>query len=160
MTDFSLEQELDKAIRGEEEAANFYAEAAKRTSDPSGAAMFRELTEFEKHHREHLTALRDTLQKGGTWIAYPSRELPAAKAKANAARLSDLEHADAKTALRAAIAAEEKAEADYKALAAAISSPEGKKMFTRLAEEEALHRRLLDDQLYALSNQGVWLWGD
>ena len=36
----------------------------------------------------------------------------------------------------------------------------GREMFERLASEEATHRKLLDHQYYALTNRGVWLWGD
>jgi len=73
-------------------------------------------------------------------------------------------HLDAATeyleALRLAIAAEEKAESEYKKLAAHADDSNGRQMFERLAEEEAIHRKVLDDQYYALSNKGLWLWGD
>jgi len=154
-------EELAEAIRGEEEAARFYAEAAAKTSDPSGAAMFRELAAFERHHREHLEALRGSLARQGGWVAYPPREFPAVPPEGGKApRLPEGERADAAFALRTALAAEERAEARYRELAGKAPSGEGRKMFHRLAEEEAMHRRLLDDQLFALSNRGVWLWGD
>jgi len=38
--------------------------------------------------------------------------------------------------------------------------PRGKDMYKRLADEEALHEKLLNDQYYSLHNTGVWSWGD
>ena len=34
----------------------------------------------------------------------------------------------------------------------------GQAMFRRLAEEEMMHQRILEDEFYSLSNQGVWGW--
>ncbi len=151
---------LDRAIAAEKEAQSFYLAAANKTDDAGGAAMFRELAAFEAHHQEHLEALKASLRERGAWIRYPARELskvPAAEARGRAA---SGEHSDALEALRLAIATEEKAEAEYKNLARQADDVNGKQMFERLAEEEAVHRKVLDDQYYALSNTGLWQWGD
>jgi len=63
-------------------------------------------------------------------------------------------------ALRIAIEGEEATESGYRSLAAEAANEAGREMFARLAAEEAMHRRLLDDQLPSLVNEGVWLWGD
>ena len=151
---------LDRAIAAEKEAQAFYLGAAEKTDDAGGAAMFRELAAFEAHHQEHLEALKASLSNQGTWIQYPSRDLGKAPAGEAGGRRAAGDHADALEALRLAISAEEKAEAEYKKLAAQADDATGKQMFERLAEEEALHRKVLDDQYYALSNKGLWLWGD
>ena len=151
---------LDRAIAAEKEAQSFYLAAADKTDDAGGAAMFRELAAFESHHQEHLKALKASLNERGAWIRYPARELsrtPAAEARGRAA---SGDHADALEALRLAIATEEKAEAEYKNLASQADDTSGKQMFERLAEEEAVHRKVLDDQYYSLSNTGLWRWGD
>ena len=31
-------------------------------------------------------------------------------------------------------------------------------MFRKLANEESIHQRILEDEFFALSNQGVWGW--
>jgi len=151
---------LDRAILAETEAHKFYREAAEKTDDTGGAAMFRELSEFEAHHREHLQKLKASLEGQGDWIAYPAKQIskvPAGEAKGRKAVGS---HADAVEALRIAIAAEERAITEYRALSAGAPDERGRDMFEKLAEEEELHRKLLDDQYYALNNRGVWLWGD
>lgn len=151
---------LDGAIRAEEEARSFYQSSAEQTDDPGGAAMFRELAEFERHHKERLEVLKASLESGGSWIDYEGR-VPSKIPKAEAGgRPAVGDHVGALEALQVAISAEERAEAEYRALAASAQDERGRNMFRKLAEEEAAHRKLLDDQYYALSNRGVWTWGD
>lgn len=148
---------LERAIRGEEEARSYYQSAGETSLDPGGARMFRELAEFEEHHRKSLVALRASLEAGDTWIPYREREMPSAEGQG---RPSPGDHAGALDALRIAVQAEERASAEYRHLARETSDRLGKQMFERLAAEEDLHRKLLDDQYYALANRGIWLWGD
>jgi rubrerythrin len=151
---------LDRAIQAEREAHAFYNSAAADTDDPGGAQMFRELAAFEKHHEEHLRQLKASLEAQEGWIHYPGRRIskvPAAEAQGRKAVGS---HAGALDALRVAIGAEERAVSEYRALAEAAPDARGQDMFQKLAAEEELHRKLLDDQYYALTNRGVWLWGD
>ncbi|MCR4437760.1 MAG: ferritin family protein [bacterium] len=59
------------------------------------------------------------------------------------------------------IEAETQAHERYRSLAAQTEDPQGKAMFEKLAEEEVLHRRILNDEFYYLSNRGgIWFWGD
>ena len=151
---------IDRAIAAERQAQEFYLAAAEKTDDAGGASMFRELAAFESHHQEHLEALKTSINTDGGWIQYPARNLSKVPVAEASGRKSSGEHSDALEALRLAISAEEKAEAEYTALAEQADDANGKQMFTRLAEEEALHRKVLDDQYYALTNSGLWLWGD
>jgi hypothetical protein len=122
--------------------------------------MFRELADFEAHHRTHLTALKNSLAGDGSWIVYEGRDLSKTPASEAQGRPAVGDHADALEALRLAIAAEEKAVTEYKALAEVAGNELGRKMFRRLAEEESTHRKLLDEQYLALANRGVWFWND
>jgi len=63
-------------------------------------------------------------------------------------------------AITMAIKKEEEAGALYREMAEKTKDPTGREMFKKLVGEEEVHRRILNDQLYALSNQGIWLWGD
>ncbi len=63
-------------------------------------------------------------------------------------------------ALKLAIREEKKAEAYYRSMAELTKDPRGKDMYKRLAGEEELHERLLNDQYYSLHNTGIWSWGD
>lgn len=151
---------LDRAIRAEHDAQAFYTDAAQTTDDAGGARMFRELAAFEAHHERHLRELKASLENSGAWTRYPAREFSKVPAAEGSTRKGPGGHADALEALRLAIAAEEKAMAEYEFLARGAPDEAGRQMFRRLAEEEAGHRRLLDDQYYHLLNRGVWVWGD
>ncbi|MGZ3604450.1 MAG: ferritin family protein, partial [Thermodesulfobacteriota bacterium] len=63
-------------------------------------------------------------------------------------------------ALKIAIREEKKALAYYRSLAELTRDPRGKDMYKRLAGEESLHEKLLNDQYYSLQNTGLWSWGD
>ncbi len=151
---------LDRAIQAESTAKAFYTAAAGKTDDAGGARMFRELAEFEAHHERQLRELKASLERSGAWTSYPAREFSKVPTSEGVARKNAGDHADALEALRLAIAAEEKAISEYEALAKAAPDETGRQMFLRLSEEEAMHRRLLDDQYYNLLNRGVWVWGD
>ncbi len=155
----TLMELLDRAIQGETEASEFYTSASRITHDAGGRAMFLELASFEDHHRRHIALLRASLASKGGFITYPSRGLELG-AETKAGRLSTGPNDDSLAALRTAIEAEKMAESRYREIAATIADEKGKTMFLRLAEEESMHRRILDDQYYALTNRGEWVWGD
>jgi rubrerythrin len=46
----------------------------------------------------------------------------------------------------------------YQVLADQTEDPQGKAMFRDLANEERMHQRILEDEFFSLSNQGVWGW--
>jgi rubrerythrin len=62
--------------------------------------------------------------------------------------------------LKIAVQEEKKAEAFYRSMAELTSDARGKDMYKRLANEEALHEKVLNDQYYSLHNTGIWSWGD
>ena len=150
---------LDRAIQAETEASEFYSSAARTTDNAGGREMFLELAAFEDHHRRHLDLLRASLASKGGFIAYPARGLERG-AEAKTSRAAAGPHDDSLTALRTAIDAEKRAEAQYREIAGKLADESGRAMFLRLAEEESMHRRILDDQYYALTNRGEWVWGD
>jgi len=55
---------------------------------------------------------------------------------------------------------EKKAGAYYRSMAELTKDSRGKDMYKRLASEEDLHEKLLNDQYYSLHNTGIWSWGD
>ena len=63
-------------------------------------------------------------------------------------------------ALKLAVREEKKAGAYYRSMAELTKDPRGKEMYKRLAGEEELHEKLLNDQYYSLHNTGIWSWGD
>jgi len=158
-------QEDLKAIRGameaEKNAYQAYARAAKMTKNPRGKEMFQQLSEFEVNHYTKLKDLLKSLQEKGEWILYAGTSLKKKKIPLKVAtppkgqeQLTDMD------ALKIGIREEKKAEATYRSMAELAKDPRGKDMYKRLAEEESLHEKILNDQYYSLHNTGVWSWGD
>jgi rubrerythrin/DNA-directed RNA polymerase subunit RPC12/RpoP len=158
-------QEDLKAIRvameAEKNAYQAYARAAKMTKNPKGKEMFQQLSEFEVNHYTKLKDLLKSLQEKGEWILYAGTSLKKKKIPLKAAtppkgqeQLTDMD------ALKIGIREEKKAEAYYRSMAELAKDPRGKDMYKRLAEEESLHEKILNDQYYSLHNTGVWSWGD
>ena len=147
------------AMEAEKEAAQFYSKASKKTRDPKGRDMLQQLSEFEINHYQKLRELSKSLQEKGEWILYSgtsfkkTNPLKMEKPKGQE-QLTDMD------ALRMAIREEKKVQTYYRSMAVLAKDTRGKDMYKRLADEEALHERVLNDQYYSLQNTGVWSWGD
>jgi len=149
------------AIEAEKNAYQTYVKAAKITKDPKGKGMFQQLSEFEMNHYTKLKDLLRSLQEKGEWILYAGTSMDKKKSSLKTVtpskgreQLTDMD------ALKIAIRAEKKAEAFYRSMAELVKDPRGRDMYKRLAEEEALHEKILNDQYYSLHNTGIWSWGD
>jgi rubrerythrin len=148
------------AMEAEKEAAQSYSKASKKTRNPKGRDMLQQLSEFEMNHYQKLKDLSKSLQEQGEWILYSGtsfrkKSIPLKMEKAKGQeQLTDMD------ALKIAIREEKKAQAYYRSMAELIKDPRGKDMYKRLANEEALHEKVLNDQYYSLHNTGVWTWGD
>ncbi len=148
------------AIEAEKEAFQAYSKAAKRTKNPKGRDMFQQLSDFEMNHYQKLTGLLKSLQEKREWILYQGTPLKKKtiplmmeKPKGNE-QLTDMD------ALKIAIREEKKALGYYRSMAELTRDPRGRDMYKRLADEESLHEKLLNDQYYSLHNTGLWSWGD
>ncbi len=154
---------IKAAMEAEMDAHNFYSKAAQKTKNPKGRDMFSQLADFEKNHFHHLKALYDSLKGEGKWIDYSGTTF-SDKGKMISTGLSIEKEvrsqADDLDALSIAIKEERKAQKQYLEMAEEIADPLGKDMFKKLAREEELHERILNDQFYTLNNNGVWTWGD
>jgi rubrerythrin len=157
------EREDLKAIRvameAEKEAYQTYSKAAKKTKNPKGRSMFQQLSEFEMNHFQKLKDLLKSLEEKGEWILYSGtsfkKTIPIKSEKPKGQeQLTDMD------ALRMAIREEKKAQAYYRSMAVLAKDTRGRDMYKRLADEEVLHEKVLNDQYYSLHNTGVWSWGD
>jgi rubrerythrin len=148
------------ALKREKEAHLFYTQAANRTSSEKGRDMFKQLAAFEMNHYRKMVDLCHSLQKNGRWVPYAGQEdLKPSSRIEEAQEKEEMMETDI-DALTVAIKKEEEAEALYREMAEKAEDPLGREMFKKLAAEEEVHRRILSDQMYALSNRGIWLWGD
>ncbi|MGZ3494885.1 MAG: ferritin family protein [Thermodesulfobacteriota bacterium] len=148
------------AIEAEKEAFQGYSKAAKRTKNPRGRDMFQQLSEFEMNHYQKLTGLLKSLQEKGEWVLYGGTSLKKKSIPLKMEKPKGPEQLTDMDALKIAIREEKKALAYYRSLAELTRDPRGKDMYKRLAGEESLHEKLLNDQYYSLQNTGLWSWGD
>jgi rubrerythrin len=148
------------AIETEKEAFQSYSKAAKRTKNPKGRDMFQQLSEFEMNHYQKLTGLLKSLQEKGEWVLYGGTSLKKKTIPLKMEKPKGHEQLTDMDALKIAIREEKKALAYYRSLAELTRDPRGKDMYKRLADEESLHEKLLNDQYYSLHNTGLWSWGD
>lgn len=147
------------AMKAEQGAAEFYAKAAERTGDPRGRDMFAQLAAFEKSHYTALGSMLENAQTGA-FAPYAGTGFADFRPEQPAAPLSETNMKSDIDALTIAIDAEKKAQAAYREMAESADDPEVLALFHKLAEEEAMHKKVLEDQVYALSNQGHWTWGE
>ncbi len=147
-------------MEAEKDAYQTYLKAAKKTTNPKGRNMFQQLSEFEMNHYQKLKDLLKSLQEKGEWILYGGTSLKKKAIPLKTAQAKGQEQLTDMDALKMAIREEKKSLAYYRSMAELTKDPLGRSMYKRLADEEALHERLLNDQYYSLHNTGVWSWGD
>jgi len=148
------------AMEAEKEAYQAYSKAAKMTKNPRGKDMFQQLSEFEMNHYQKLKGLLKSLEEKGEWILYEGTSLKNKKIPLKTEKPKGQEQLTDLDALRIAVREEKKAQAYYRSMAELTKDPRGKDMYKRLAGEEELHEKLLNDQYYSLHNTGIWSWGD
>lgn len=148
------------AMEAERNAYQAYSQAAKKTTNPKGRDMFHQLSEFEMNHYQKLKDLLKSLQEKGEWILYEGTSLKKKAISLKLVKPKGQEQLTDMDALKIAIREEKKAQAYYRSMAGLTQDPRGRDMYKRLASEEALHEKLLNDQYYSLHNTGAWSWGD
>jgi len=156
-----LEEALDIAMDAELKAQAFYAQAAVEIQDPQGRDLLGRLAAFEQHHYEKLAELARSLEEKGQFIEYDTQTvdqfMPLVGRGETAGSLLD-QMQDAAGILSKAIENEKLAGERYRVLAAETFDPTGQDMFRKLANEEQIHQRILEDEFFSLSNQGTWGW--
>lgn len=148
------------AMEAEKDAFQLYSKAAKMTKDPRGRDMFQQLSEFEMNHFKRLQELSKSLADKGEWILYSGTSFKKRSIPHKAEKPKGQQQMTDMDALRMATKEEKKAQAYYQSMAELTRDPRGKDMYKRLASEEALHEKILNDEYYSLHNTGVWSWGD
>ena len=111
------------------------------------------------NHYQKLKDLLKSLQEKGEWILYGGTSLKKKTIALKTPKPKGQEQLTDMDALKMAIREEKKSQAYYRSMAELTKDSLGKDMYKRLANEEALHERLLNDQYYSLHNTGVWSWG-
>jgi rubrerythrin len=156
-----LQEALDIAMDAELNAQAFYAQAAAEVQDPQGRDLLGRLAAFEQYHYQKLDQLAKSLQKDGKFIEYETWTMEhftplVGGGEAVGTLVEDM--TDVPSILSKAIENEQVAGERYRALAEETDDPAGQDMFRKLANEESIHQRILEDEFFSLSNKGVWGW--
>jgi rubrerythrin len=156
-----LEEALDIAMEAELRAQAFYAQAAVEVTSPQGRDLLGRLAAFEQYHYQKLAELARSLQQKGQFIEYEaqtvSQFVPLVGGGETAG--TDLSELGGEAAiLSKAIENEKIAGERYWVLAEETEDPAGQDMFRKLASEEKIHQRILEDEFFTISNKGVWGW--
>jgi rubrerythrin len=163
-----IEEALNIAIEAELKAQAFYAQAATWVQDPHGRDLLGRLAAFEQHHYQKVTELVRSLQLTGQFIAYEPHtvdqfaplvgppETGSTGGETAGAQPEGMK--DEAGILGQAIQMEKIAGERYRVLADEATDRDGQTMFRRLANEERIHQRILEDEFFSLSNRGVWGW--
>jgi len=151
---------LRTAMELEKKSYEFYQEAATRTLDPKGKAMFGRLAQDEIEHERKLQMQYEAIQQTGDWLEYAEAPLakiykirgrPQISASEDKAR-----HATELDALRIAMEKEKAAYALFLQMSEETPSPTATKVFRLLAAEEDSHYLLLEAEYDNLTNTGFW----
>ncbi|MFZ5916372.1 MAG: ferritin-like domain-containing protein [Chloroflexota bacterium] len=144
---------LRMAIQTEIDGYEFYTRAAAQAQHPRTQALFQNVAQDEIGHREWLEAQAASLRRDGHWLP---QQLPQTKEIPDAAaglpifakeHIVDISaHTSELTALRTAVLIEQDAVNFYRRAAGQIDDPAGKEMFEFLADFEAGHRRVLEEE--------------
>lgn len=154
-----LLEAVQLAVEAERSARQFYLNAAEKAQNPQGKALLLELADFEAYHEKKLHELMASLN-AGKYLAYEGKDLRDPKPESGASDATEANFQEMADILALAMDTEKKAQERYQNLAAATTDPQGKAMFQRLALEEAMHHRILSDEFYSLSNDGLWVWAE
>jgi rubrerythrin len=158
-TNEELVSAVKAAMNAEQKAASFYAHAEQNTSDPRGKNMFAQLAQFENAHFEALSSYLKSLD-GGEFNGYSGTEFQKIGPESPKEPLSQQVLQTDIDALKVGIDAEKRAEENYRKMAGMTEDATVSAFFAKLAEEESLHRKVLEDQFYGLANNGHWTWGE
>ena len=155
-----LLEAVDIALEAEKKATEFYLEALGKVNDERGKDLLKQLADFEQNHFRILSELKQSLVEENKYIEYQGTAFTDFTAPIITKQI-EANKDDVLNIISVAIDAEENANKLYSKMADQTTDAKGKEMFLKLADEELLHRRILSDEFYQLSNKGgMWFWGD
>ena len=146
------------ALDSELMAKRFYRNASVKAKSNAGRKFFQDLSDFEQAHFEKIQKIIEQREKGvkleslGHEPAIETKPEIEGEFEPNKDEIADV--------LILGIKAEKAAQERYRKLASIIDDPEGKKIFEELTEAEKIHQKVLEDELYSISNKGTIVWGE
>ncbi len=157
-----LDEALKTALEFEKKVLKVYEDAGKKSGDPVGLRVFRQLAKEEAGHVAYLESRLAEWQKSGhisleeIETVVPSRERIAEGRKqaakpmrGKAASATEVEY------LERALAAEKETSAFYRKMVSELAE-DRRKLFARFLEIEEGHVAIVEAELDAVSGSGFW----
>ncbi len=151
MKDSIYEDILKRAIQGEIEAAEFYANVAEQSENTYIKDLFLSFSEEEKKHRQILEGFRQDPSAAVAFEKVPDFHV---SETVDVPPLSmEMKPADA---IALAMKKEEAAMQQYTALADVCSDPDRKKLFLELAAMERGHKAKMESAFVDIGFPEIW----
>jgi rubrerythrin len=152
-----LDSLLVEAMKSELEAKKFYEDAASKAQSQAGKRLFKELAEFEQNHYKRVKNIIES-RTSNIEIQAPDVTTQSISIKPEIEGEIESNKDEIITVLNMAIDAEIKAQERYRRIANLFDDEESKKIFFDLSLDERNHQRILEDEIYQLSNKGTIIW--
>ena len=152
-----LDNLLNEAMKSELEAKNFYIDASKKAQSQAGRKLFKELAEFEQNHYERVKSIIESRTKNME-IQITNVVTQDISIKSEIEGEFESNKDEIITVLNMAIDAEIKAQERYERIADLFDDEKSKKIFFNMSLDERNHQRILEDEIYQLSNKGTIIW--
>jgi rubrerythrin len=152
-----LDNLLIEAMKSELEAIKFYEDASIKAQSQAGKKLFKELAEFEQNHYEHVKNIIES-RKNNIEIQTLDITTQDISIKPEIEGEIESNKDEIITVINIAIDAEIKAQERYIKIAHLFDDEESKKIFFNLSQDERNHQRILEDEIYQLSNKGSIIW--
>jgi rubrerythrin len=153
----NLDDLLMQALKSEIKAKEFYENAYEKAKSESGKKLFLELAEFEKNHYNKVKKIIEN-RKEGEKIDFEDISSKKIQIKSEVEGDFEPNKDEIINVLYLAIESEKKAYERYLKISDMFNDENGKKIFNSLAQDEINHQRILEDELYQLSNKGIIIW--
>lgn len=134
-----------QAMEIEKETFDFYTRAEQKTFNQAGKRIFRWLARTEEEHYLKLTELYNAYKDGERWVFYGGSTISIDPGEGGGFETGDLE------ALEIAMNIEKKAISHFDHLAQKAADPDGRRMFSTLANEEREHLRIITEKYSQLA---------
>jgi len=152
-----LDNLLIEAMESELEAKKFYEDASIKAQSQAGKKLFRELAEFEQNHYERVKNIIES-RTNNMGIQTSDMTTQDISIKPEIEGEIESNKDEIISVLNMAIDAEIKAEERYIRIADLFDDEASKKIFFNLSQDERNHKRILEDEIYQLSNKGTIIW--
>lgn len=152
-----LDNLLIEAMKSELEAKKFYKDASIKAKSRAGKKLFKELAEFEQNHYEHV---KNIIESRTNKMENQTTDVTTQNISIKPEIEGEIESNKDEiiTIINMAIDAEIKAQERYRRIANLFDDEKSKKIFFNLSQDERNHQRILEDEIYQLSNKGIIIW--